>query len=490
LGFDFWDLKFEKFKVMGKPTGFMEIGRKESGYRPVQERTGDFGEVEQVLNDDDRKAQASRCMDCGVPFCHWACTVCSKIPEWQDALYQGNYKEAYEILSSTNAFPEFTGRVCPALCEKSCVLNIHNEPVTIRENEAAIVEKAFELGLVEPRIPEIRTGKKVAVIGSGPAGLSAADMLNQFGHTVTVFEADDAVGGLLRYGIPDFKLNKGVIDRRIKLFESEGINFILNTKVGVDISKDEILKKYDAVCLAIGAMKPRDLQVEGRDAEGIYFAMQFLKQQNQKVRGIKISDADRILATGKNVLVIGGGDTGSDCVGTSVRQKAKSVTQIEIMPKPPKARSENNPWPYWPNTLRTSSSHLEGCERRWSLATKRILTENGKVTGAEVVQVEWKKGDDGRMAMHEVPGTIELIKAELILLSMGFLSPEHDGLLNDLKLEYDPRGNVKTFDNADKTSIDKVFACGDAKSGASLVVHAIASGRKTAEHVDAFLMEK
>ncbi len=468
----------------------MEIGRKESGYRPVQERTGDFGEVEQVLNDDDRKAQASRCMDCGVPFCHWGCTVCSKIPEWQDALYHGNYKEAYELLSSTNAFPEFTGRVCPALCEKSCVLNIHNEPVTIRENEAAIVEKAFELGLVEPRIPEIRTGKKVAVIGSGPAGLSVADMLNQFGHTVTVFEADDAVGGLLRYGIPDFKLNKGVIDRRIKLFESEGINFILNTKVGVDISKDEIMKKYDAVCLAVGAMKPRDLPVEGRDAEGIYFAMQFLKQQNQKVRGIKINESERILATGKNVLVIGGGDTGSDCVGTSVRQKAKSVTQIEIMPKPPTNRSENNPWPYWPNTLRTSSSHLEGCERRWSLATKRILTENGKVTGAEVAQVEWKKGDDGRMAMHEVPGTVEVIKAELILLSMGFLSPEHDGLLNDMKLEYDPRGNVKTYDNVDKTSVDKVFACGDAKSGASLVVHAIASGRKTAEHVDSFLMKK
>jgi glutamate synthase (NADPH/NADH) small chain len=475
---------------MGKPTGFMEVGRKESGYRPQQERIGDFGEVEQTLNEEDRKAQASRCMDCGIPFCHWACTVCSKIPEWQDALYRGDYKEAYEVLSSTNAFPEFTGRVCPALCEKSCVLNIHNEPVTIRENESAIVEKAFELGIVEPRIPELRTGKKVAVIGSGPAGMSTADMLNQYGHTVTVYEADNAIGGLLRYGIPDFKLNKGLIDRRQNLFEAEGIEFVVNTKVGVDISKTELLKKYDAVCIAVGAMQPRDLPVEGRDSKGVHFAMDFLKQQNKVVRGEKIKEADHIYAKNKNVLVIGGGDTGSDCVGTSIRQKAKSVTQIEIMPKPPKERTDNNPWPNWPNVLRTSSSHLEGCERRWSLATKKILSENGNLTGAEVVKVEWTKDESGKFVMNEVPGTNEIIKAELILLSMGFVHPEHEGLLDSLKVEYDNRGNVKTNALNDQTTVGKVFACGDAKSGASLVVRAIDSGRRTAENVNAYLTTK
>ncbi|MFA9389222.1 MAG: glutamate synthase subunit beta [Prolixibacteraceae bacterium] len=473
---------------MGKPTGFMEIGRKDSGYRPVQERIGDYGEVEQTLNEEDRKAQASRCMDCGVPFCHWACTVCSKIPEWQDALYKGDYKEAYELLTSSNTFPEFTGRICPALCEKSCVLNIHNEPVTIRENEAAIIEKAFELGLVVPRIPKKRSGKKVAVIGSGPAGLSAADMANQMGHEVVVYEADDAVGGLLRYGIPDFKLSKNVIDRRVKVLEAEGIKFVVNTKVGVDVSQDEIMKKNDAVVLAIGAMLPRDLPVKDRQTKGVHFAMEFLKQQNKKVRGDKFIPEERILASGKNILVIGGGDTGSDCVGTSIRQKAASVTQIEIMPKPPTHRVENNPWPYWPETLRTSSSHQEGCTRRWSLATKKIVVENGILIGAEVAQVEWNKGEDGRWNMKEVPGTVELIKAELILLSMGFVSPEHEGLLDNIKVEYDGRGNVSTVAKSTKTLTDKVFACGDAKTGASLVVRAIASGRECAQHVNDFLL--
>jgi glutamate synthase (NADPH) small chain len=479
---------FKNILVMGKPTGFMEIARKEGGYRPVQERIGDYGEVEQTLNEEDRKAQAARCMDCGVPFCHWACTVCSKIPEWQDALYKGDYKEAYELLTSSNSFPEFTGRICPALCEKSCVLNIHNEPVTIRENEVAIIEKAFELGLVIPRVPQKRSGKKVAVIGSGPAGLSVADMVNQLGHEATVFEADDAIGGLLRYGIPDFKLNKNVIDRRQKIMEAEGIRFVLNTKVGKDIKHSELLKNYDAVALAVGAMVPRDLQAEGRNAKGIHFAMDFLKQQNKKVRGEKFSDTERILATGKNVLVIGGGDTGSDCVGTSVRQKALSVTQIEIMPKPPSKRTLNNPWPYWPETLRSSSSHKEGCTRRWSLATRQIISENGQVTGAEVVQVEWVKGNDGRMQMKEVPGTVEIIKAELILLSMGFVSPVHEGLLNNLNMEYDPRGNVSTLNKTTQTNQDKIFACGDAKSGASLVVRAIASGRECGEHIHQYLM--
>jgi glutamate synthase (NADPH/NADH) small chain len=491
LGFVFWDLEFDFLvEVMGKPTGFMEIGPKAGGYRPVQERIGDYAEVEQTLNDDDRRNQASRCMDCGVPFCHWACTVCSKIPEWQDALYRGSYKEAYEVLASTNSFPEFTGRICPALCEKSCVLNINNEPVTIRENECSIIEKAFALGLVVPRIPSKRSGRKVAVIGSGPAGLSTADILNQYGHTITVFEADDAIGGLLRYGIPDFKLNKGIINRRQKVLEAEGIKFIVNTKVGVDISKEEILKKFDAVCLAVGAMEPRDLQAEGRNVEGIYFAMDFLKQQNKKVRGEKFTAKERILATNKNVLIIGGGDTGSDCVGTSIRQKATSVTQIEILPKPPTQRLDNNPWPYWPNTLRTSSSHLEGCERRWNLSTKRIISENGKVTGAEVIQVEWTKDMQGAWKMKEVPGSNEIIKAEMILLSMGFVHARHDGLLNDLDLEYDQCGNIKTVGKSTKTTIEKVFTCGDDKNGASLVVHAIASGRESGEQINSYLKTK
>ncbi len=471
---------------MGKPTGFMETSRKESGYRPIQERICDFGEVEQTLNDDDRRLQASRCMDCGVPFCHWACTVCSKVPEWQDALYKGKYKEAYEILTMTNIFPEFTGRVCPALCEKSCVLNISNEPVTIRENECSVIEKAFEMGYVVPKIPHKRSSKKVAVVGSGPSGLSVADRLNQFGHNVTVFEADDAIGGLLRYGIPDFKLTKNIIDRRQRILEAEGIIFTTNTRVGIDISKEEILKKFDAVCLAVGAMKPRDLIVEGRELEGVHFALDFLKQQNKKVKGEKFSQEERILAANKNVLVIGGGDTGSDCVGTSVRQKALSVTQIEILPKPPSARLEGNPWPYWPNVIRTSSSHNEGCERRWSLSTKRIIEKNGKVSGVEVIQVDWVKDDQGRIVANEIPGTQEIIKAELVLLSMGFVHAEHEGLLDEMKLEYDQKGNIKVSKGMN-TNVEKVFACGDSQSGASLVVRAIASGIETAERINDFL---
>jgi len=471
---------------MGNPKGFIEIPKKESGYRPVNERIYDFGEVEQTLNEKDRKDQASRCMDCGVPFCHWACPVTSKIPEWQDAIYLGSWEEAYDILTSTNSFPEFTGRVCPAPCEKSCVLAIHEESVTIRENEASVVEQAFNRGYVQPRVPEFRSGKKIAVIGSGPAGLSAADVLNQAGHSVTVFEQDDAIGGLLRYGIPDFKLNKTVIDRRLELFVTEGIDFKTNTTVGKDITGKQLLKDFDAVCLAVGAMKPRDLVVEGRDLDGVHFAMDFLKQQNKINRGEVFADDERISAKEKKVLVIGGGDTGSDCVGTSIRQKAESVTQIEILPKPPEKRVDNNPWPYWPNTLRTSSSHLEGCERRWSLATKRVVGKEGRVTGVEVVEVIWEKLD-GRFQMKEIPGTEELIEADLVLLSMGFVSPVHEGLLDGLGVEYDERGNVKAVSNT--TSIDKVFAAGDVARGASLVVHAIRSGRDAAEKIHEYLMQ-
>ncbi len=472
---------------MGNPKGFIEIERKEGGYRPVNERIYDYGEVEQTLNETDRINQASRCMDCGVPFCHWACPLESKVPEWQDAVYRGKWGQAYDILSSTNSFPEFTGRVCPAPCEKSCVLAIHNESVTIRENECSVVEHAFDLGFVNPRIPPIRTGKKIAVIGSGPSGLSAADLLNQAGHTVTVFEQDDKIGGLLRYGIPDFKLNKTIIDRRIEIFEKEGILFRVNTSVGRDITHEELLKEFDAVCLACGAMIPRDLPAEGRDLQGIHFAMDFLKQQNKIVQGENIPKEDRIIATKKRVLVIGGGDTGSDCVGTSIRQKASLVTQIEILTEPSNLRTDDNPWPFWPNTKRTSSSHMEGCDRRWDLSTKRFIGKEGKVSGVEVVKVEWF-GENGRMSMREVPGTNEVIPAELVLLSMGFTSPVHEGLLDNLGIEYDQRGNIKTSNNS--TNLGKIFAAGDVTSGASLVVRAIRSGRDAATQINEYLQPK
>ena len=473
---------------MGDPKGFMTVPRKDAGYRPLNDRVHDYGEVEQTLNYEDRAKQASRCMDCGIPFCQWGCPVGSKIPEWQDAIYRGRKDEAYFILHSTNSFPEITGRVCPAPCEKSCVLAIHDEAVTIRENECATVEQAFEAGIVVANPPKIRTGKKVAVIGSGPAGLSAADLLNRAGHLVTVFEKSDAIGGLLRYGIPDFKLSKSVIDRRLELFVDEGIIFKPNINVGVDISKDELYNEYDAVLLAVGAEQPRDLPIEGRDLEGVYFAMDFLIQQNKKVSGKLVNGEIRILAKNKNVLVIGGGDTGSDCVGTSIRQKAKSITQIEILPKPPEKREDNNPWPYWPNTLRTSSSHQEGCERRWNLSTKRFIGENGKLKQMEIVQVDWKKDGNGRWNMSEIPGTEEIIDVELALLSMGFTQPVHVGLLDTLGVAYDHRGNVKV-NNKKQTSVAKLFAAGDAEKGASLVVHAIEAGKVAAKNMDAFLRD-
>jgi glutamate synthase (NADPH/NADH) small chain len=464
----------------------MKVIRKEGGYRPLNERIYDYGEVEQTLNEEDRRLQAARCMDCGVPFCHWGCPVGSKIPEWQDAIYNKNYAEAYDILHSSNSFPEMTGRVCPAPCEKACVLAIHNESVTIRENESSTVEKAFELGLVKANPPQFRTGKKVAIIGSGPAGLSAADLLNHAGHEVTVFEKNDAIGGLLRYGIPDFKLNKGIIDRRLAIFAEEGMIFKTKTCVGKDISKEELLNEYDAVLLAVGAETPRDLVTEGRDLEGVHFAMEFLTQQNKVVAGRKVNRSKRISAEGKHVLVIGGGDTGSDCVGTSIRQKAASVTQIEIMPKPSEFRSDDNPWPYWPTTLRTSSSHMEGCDRKWALSTRRLIGENGQVKEAEVVEVAWDKDKDGRWLMSEVPGTEQILKADLVLLSMGFTQPTHKGLLEELGVEYDPRGNVKV-NKKKQSSIAKVFAAGDVERGASLVVHAIQCGKDAAAAMDEFL---
>ncbi|MDR1171610.1 MAG: glutamate synthase subunit beta [Bacteroidales bacterium] len=463
---------------MGNPKAFLTVPRKEAGYRPVLERIADFGEVEQTLHSDDRILQASRCMDCGVPFCHWACTIANRMPEWQDSLSKGKWLEAYERLGATNNFPEFTGRVCPALCEKSCVLALTGEPVTIRENEAAVVEHAFAEGYVKPRVPHWRTGWKVAVVGSGPAGLAAADMLNQQGHNVTVFEKDEAIGGLLRFGIPDFKLNKEVIDRRLEILCAEGITFKTGVHVGADIRHEQLLKEFDAVCLAIGAGQPRDLPVEGRDLKGVHFALELLQQQNRIVAGYNLPEKERISAKGKHVLVIGGGDTGSDCVGTSVRHRAGQITQIEILPKPPEHYNPDTPWPAYPNVLKTSSSHLEGCTRRWNLATKRFTGEGGKVTGVEVAEVEWTKDNTGRMVMKETRRT-ETIKADLILLSMGFVHPVHEGLLDSLGVKYDSRGNVVCAAPA-RSSVDKVFVAGDVTLGASLVVRAIFSGRQAA----------
>ena len=471
---------------MGNPKGFLEIKRKEAGYRPVLDRINDFGEVEQTLHLEDRIKQASRCMDCGIPFCHWSCPTASKIPEWQDAVYRENWDEASQILHSTNSFPEFTGRVCPAPCEKSCVLALHEAAVTIRENEAAVIEKAFAYGFIKPNPPKKRTGKKVAVIGSGPAGLSTADLLNQAGHSVTVFEKDDAIGGLLRYGIPDFKLDKHVIDRRLELFLKEGIKFETNKEIGKNVSFAELEQKFDAICLAIGAMQARDLPIEGRKLDGIHFAMDFLKQQNKVIRGEEFSAKERISAKSKNVIVIGGGDTGSDCVGTAIRQKAKSVLQIELLPKPPLERTQENPWPYWPNTLRTSSSHLEGCTRRWSVNSKAFEGVDGKLVGLTVSQVEWKKDENGKFNMHEIPGTQVQLDADIILLALGFVHPVHEGLVQELKVELDERGNIRTNENA-QTSNAKIFCCGDAATGASLVVRAIDSGRETAESIHNYL---
>jgi glutamate synthase (NADPH/NADH) small chain len=470
---------------MADPKGFMKVARKEAGNRPIHERVSDYSEVEQVLNTEDRKLQASRCMDCGIPFCHWGCPVDNLIPEWNEKLYRGDWKSAIDLLQSTNNFPEFTGRICPAPCEHSCVLNIDEEPVTIRENEVAIVERAFTEGYIKPNPPENRTGKSVAVIGSGPAGMAAADQLNKAGHSVTLFEKDEKAGGLLRYGIPDFKLNKCTIDRRLKLMEDEGVEIRTGIEVGKDITGKQLVDSFDAVCIAIGAMQPRDLPVPGRDLDGVHFAMEFLTQQNRVVDGMEIPYDARISAKDRNVLVIGGGDTGSDCVGTAIRQKAKSVTQIEILPKPPEKRTPDNPWPYYGKILKTSTSHEEGCNREWSLSTVKFNSFQQRVSSAEVEKVEWEKVN-GSFSMKAVPGSKKNIEADLVLLAMGFVHPVVEGLVSELGLELSERNNIKVDGNL-CTSIGNVFATGDAVSGASLVVNAIASGRRVARGICEYL---
>ncbi|MBR5061029.1 MAG: glutamate synthase subunit beta [Prevotella sp.] len=452
---------------MGNPKAFLEIHRQEAGYRPIHDRILDFGEVEQTLSARERKLQASRCMDCGVPFCHWACPLGNKPPEWNDALYKGDWESAYRLLNATNPFPEFTGRVCPALCEKACVLNlVEHEPTTNREDEAAIAEAAFREGYINVHHP-VRNGKTVAVIGAGPAGLAAANDLNLMGYQVVVYERNEAAGGLLRYGIPNFKLNKTLIDRRLRLLEEEGIEFRYGEDIQYDAALPQLTEQYDAIVIATGTPTARDLHVPGRELKGVHFALELLAQQNRVLAGMEYTKEERITCKGKDVLVIGGGDTGSDCIGTAHRQGCKSVTQIEIMPKPVEGPVDpKNPWPNYPRTLKTTSSHEEGCVRRWNINTLEFLGKDGKLTGVKIQEIDWEPNPNGGRPIMVEKGKPEIIKAEIALLAMGFLKPEHPA--------YPPN----------------VFVCGDADNGASLVVRAMASGRQAAVKVNNFLDAK
>lgn len=471
---------------MGKPTGFLEIARHEHGYAPIAERITHFRDFVAPLAEPAVREQASRCMDCGIPYCHRGCPVHNIIPDWNDLVYRGNWREALEVLHSTNNFPEFTGRICPAPCEASCTLNFNDSPVTIKDIECAIIDRGWAEGWVQPQIAAHRTGKRVAVIGSGPAGLACAQQLARAGHAVVVFEKSDSIGGLLRYGIPDFKLETRFIDRRLAQMRAEGVEFRPNSDVGVDIPARALLVEFDAVVLAGGAEKPRDLNAPGRELRGIHFAMDFLSQQNRRVAGQKITAAE-ILANGKDVVVIGGGDTGSDCVGTSIRQSARSVTQLEIMPKPPVHENKLLTWPNWPLKLRTSSSHEEGCERDWAVATKQFLGQDDQVQSIQIVRLEWR-ASNGRQTMVEVPGSEFEIKADLVLLAMGFVHPIHEGMLQDLGVTLDSRGNVAASTDDYQTSVNKIFTAGDMRRGQSLVVWAIREGRQCARAVDEYLM--
>jgi glutamate synthase (NADPH/NADH) small chain len=474
---------------MGKVTGFQEYDRVAPTREEAATRVKHYGEFLNELPSKELNNQAARCMDCGVPFCQSGCPLGNVIPEFNDAVYQGKWEMAANILLSTNNFPEFTGRICPAPCESACVLGINRPPVSIEEIEKHIIEIAFEKGFIKAKAPLIRTGKKVAVIGSGPAGLAAAAQLNKVGHEVTVFERDDAPGGLLRYGIPDFKLQKNVIDRRIDLMKEEGIIFKCNANVGENVEIGTLLRDFNAVVLAGGSTIPRDLPIDGRSAKGVHFAMDFLKQQNKRVAN-RTFEVEDIMATGKNVIVIGGGDTGSDCIGTSNRHGAKSVMQFEIMPMPPQARNEHMPWPNYPMLLKNTSSHEEGSQRAWSVNTKNFIAdEKGNLKALKVVDVEWEIDATGRpVTFKEVAGTERDLPCELVLLAMGFLHPQKEGLIEKLGVELDNRGNVKASEHTYQTNIAKIFAAGDVRRGQSLVVWAISEGREAARKVDEYLM--
>ena len=483
---------------MGKPTGFLEYTRVSPSKTAATERVQHYNEFVKPFEPKELNNQAARCMNCGVPFCHSGCPLGNIIPEFNDAVYRESWQEAYEILSSTNNFPEFTGRICPAPCESSCVLGINQPPVSIEEIEKHIIEIAFDKGYVKPKVPVLRTGKKIAVIGSGPAGLAAAAQLNQAGHQVTVFERDEKPGGLLRYGIPDFKLEKNIIDRRITLMEEEGIVFRCNANVGVNININDLTRDYNAIVLAGGSTIPRDLPIPGRELNGVHYAMHFLKQQNKMVAGsdplaqknIESNVLDHLLsAKGKHVVVIGGGDTGSDCVGTSNRQGAASITQFELMPKPPESRTPIMPWPTYPMVMKTTTSHEEGCERQWAVATKEFIgDENGNLKALKTVELEWKSEDGRPSKFTERAGSEKIIPCELVLLAMGFVAPEKSGMLDTLDIELDERGNVRATEKEFKTNIGKIFSCGDMRRGQSLVVWAISEGRECARKVDEFLM--
>jgi len=475
---------------MGKPTGFLEYDRETPPLKPAEERIKDYAEFYLPFDKKKMEQQGARCMDCGVPFCHNGCPLGNIIPEFNDAVYRQNWEQAYEILSSTNNLPEVTGRICPAPCEASCVLGINQPPVTIHYIEKHIIERAYEKGWVKSSKPDTLTGKKVAVIGSGPAGLATAEQLTKAGHTVTIFERDDKVGGLLRYGIPDFKLDKSVIDRKVAMLEEAGIVFKTNANVGENVSVEDIKKEFDAIALTGGSTVGRDLPIPGRELKGVYYAMEFLKQNNKRVAGEKFKKGEEIYVEGGDVVVIGGGDTGSDCVGTSNRHGAKSITQVELLPKPADERGKEDAWPKWPNTLKTSTSHQEGCDRYWNILTKEFISDGkGNLKGIKICDIEWETPEPGkRPSFKEIEGTERDIPANYAFLAIGFAHPQHKGMLEQLGVELDERGNVKADAGVYRTSVDKVFTAGDMRTGQSLVVRCISDGRECARAIDKFLM--
>jgi glutamate synthase (NADPH) small chain len=476
---------------MGRPTGFLEIERQDRGYDKPDVRRRSWQEFVKPLPEPENRKQAARCMDCGIPFCHDGCPVNNLIPDWNNLVYRDQWQAALRVLHSTNNFPEFTGRICPAPCEAACTLNIDDNPVTIKTIECAIVDRGWHEGWIEPIVPARQTGKRVAVVGSGPAGLACAQQLARAGHSVTLFERSDRIGGLLRYGIPDFKMEKWLIDRRVDQMKAEGVTFRTEVEVGVDVEIPTLAQEFDAVAMTGGAEAPRDLEIPGRDLGGIHFAMDFLPQQNKRNAGDgeeRAAPCGTITARGKHVVVIGGGDTGSDCIGTSVRQGAASITQLEILPQPPERENKALTWPDWPLKLRTSSSQEEGCERDWAVLTKRAIGVDGRVTEIECVRVEWVKDPDGRFAMQELPGSAFTLKADLVLLAMGFVGPRRPGLVEQSGVEIDPRGNVRANTIDYRSSVPKFFAAGDMRRGQSLVVWAIREGRQCARAIDEFLM--